>query len=126
MAMTLQEILDTVVDHLLAQGKQSVVAGVCRYRSKDGLSCAVGCLIKDEFYVDSMEGAYADSSLVVDILHSSGVIPNCNYTQPGLRLLCDLQGAHDDAENWVMGGFNLESIVGICKKYNLVNKYVND
>lgn len=30
--------------------------GQCRYRSEGGLSCAVGCLIPDEKYNESLEG----------------------------------------------------------------------
>jgi len=46
-----QEIFNTV-------GKKSADddSGLCRYRSKDGLKCAVGGLLTDEEYFPEMEG----------------------------------------------------------------------
>ena len=62
MPMTDLEIFDFVAAHLLRQGKQSRCASAgslyhaCLYRNTDGTSCAIGCLIKDEFYDPEMEG----------------------------------------------------------------------
>lgn len=62
--MTLQEIYNRVRDHLLTQNKKSEVLAdyfgnqklQCLYRGPDGLMCAVGCLISDEFYNKKFEG----------------------------------------------------------------------
>lgn len=60
--MTKQEIFDKVACHLLRQNKRSVlihlggISEICAYRSREGLSCAIGCLIPDESYHPSMEG----------------------------------------------------------------------
>lgn len=55
--MTNQEAFGKMVAHLRKQGKPAHdVNGVCRYRTKDGLMCAVGCLIADAEYERGMEG----------------------------------------------------------------------
>lgn len=66
MSEKLQEIYNTVRDHLLKQNKKSLgnyivglddnVSNGCVYRSYDGLKCAAGCLIPDSKYKRSMEG----------------------------------------------------------------------
>lgn len=77
-----QEVFDQVVTHLLNQGERSVDAdGSCAYRGIDGLKCAVGCLISDEDYNDSMEGI-----IVFDL----GWVRPCNES-----LLGYLQEMHD-------------------------------
>lgn len=53
--MTQQEIFDKVVHHLFKQGKPATDLGACRYRTQDGLSCAVGCLIPNELYSVEIE-----------------------------------------------------------------------
>jgi len=60
--MNKQEVFNRVVVHLLKQGKQAILPDstapvlMCAYRGKDGLKCAVGCLIPDEEYMPSFEG----------------------------------------------------------------------
>ena len=53
-----QETFETVVKHLIRQGKKAEVVGSlsCRYRTPDGLKCAAGCLIPDSEYSPSFEG----------------------------------------------------------------------
>jgi hypothetical protein len=48
-------IFNEVQQHLLAQNEKSLIPGgpgglTCAYRGKNGTKCAIGCLIKDEFY----------------------------------------------------------------------------
>lgn len=47
---TLQGQFDKIVEHLAAQKTRAMSgnADVCAYRSKDGKSCAVGCLVNDD------------------------------------------------------------------------------
>lgn len=53
----LNEVYDKVALHLLAQGKKAMDdEGACIYRAPDGCKCAIGALIPDEVYTDSMEG----------------------------------------------------------------------
>ncbi len=92
---TRQEIYDTVVGHLRKQGRPAMVGGsdnVCAYRGADGTSCAVGCLIPDEYYDDKYEG------------HNVGQLVKRGYleftsdtvsSESLLLLLRKLQGAHD-------------------------------
>ena len=55
--MTDQELFDKVVTHLRTQGKQSTGShGGCMYRNAEGLTCAAGCLIPEEFDTAGIEG----------------------------------------------------------------------
>jgi hypothetical protein len=97
MNMTQQEIFDKVTMHLLRQGKKSQSAGdntTCLYRGPDGTSCAVGCLIKDEFYFSSLENLGVDTTEVIEALRQSGVM---GASFSSLGLLNDLQKLHDYA-----------------------------
>ncbi len=91
--MTPQEIFDTVVVHLLQQGKQSK-SHVCLYRSDDGLKCAVGALIPDSEYDPAMEFA------VIYPFHCSNSTPIQSWAQSNypndLKLLNRLQKLHDN------------------------------
>lgn len=64
------EIFDRVKDHLLTQGVRSsrpMIADngyrhtMCTYRGPEGRSCAIGCLIPDEAYDETIEGLSATS-----------------------------------------------------------------
>jgi len=92
--MTRQQVLDAVAEHLFKQGKKSVDdrSGVCRYRGRDGLKCAVGGLLTDEEYYPEMEG------------HTVGYI---EYILPQrlvahLELIRSCQHIHDDhpVDSW--------------------------
>jgi hypothetical protein len=93
--MTSQEIFDTVVAHLLQQGKQSKSeSDICLYRSDDGLKCAIGALIPDSDYVSDMEAAvvypsYCSPSTTIQSWAQS------NYPND-LKLLNRLQKLHDN------------------------------
>lgn len=56
---TSQEVFDYVVAHLIKQGSKSfrehTVGNGCAYRGEEGYSCAAGCLISDEEYMETME-----------------------------------------------------------------------
>lgn len=86
-----QKVFNRVARHLLRQGRRSVLDSAvngCAYQGKGGLKCAVGCLIKDEFYSLGIEGRAADYPYVLKALRRSGV--GCDSA-----LLRDLQGIHD-------------------------------
>lgn len=99
--MDKQAIYNQVRDHLLKQGEQSrqparpstfgPVEGVCAYRGEGGKMCAVGCLIKDEFYSPELENKTCDTPQVAEVLGKSG-IPTDWKTIDFLR---DLQEIHD-------------------------------
>lgn len=113
--MTNQEIFDKVVSHLRKQNKQAVGvfgATICQYHGPDGLKCAVGCLIPDEFYDPSFEGVsiQARNSPLHPLLLKLG------YTEAQLIFLVELQCVHDEyyPSGWedcfkrVAATFNLE------------------
>lgn len=94
--MTNQEIFDKVYRHLLTQNEQSYSDDIdlCLYRGPRGMSCAVGCLIPDEFYISQIEGMTIGSlnkSLLVEIL------TECGIGTDSYDLLERLQTIHDQA-----------------------------
>lgn len=93
--LTKQEIFDRVCAHLLAQGRPSLDGDACLYRGPDGHKCAVGCLIKDEFYSPDIEGlnVYQDS-VIVALRCSIGQV-----SESARNLLSDLQAVHDDVDS---------------------------
>lgn len=101
-----QKLFDKVVNHLVAQGKQSIghfPSGDegCLYRSKDGLSCAVGCLIEDKHYTRDMENREPGYPVVTEGLRKSGVSTDAST----LQLLRELQRIHDNDGCWDVIGF---------------------
>lgn len=90
--MTKQEIYDTVCAHLAQQKRRAFENGSCRYRTSDGLKCAIGCLIPDDLYdprMDSVAGNYASRLL--------SEFPRIGELFAGIRpnFLDCLQQAHD-------------------------------
>lgn len=106
MEQTPQQIFDTVVNHLRAQGAKSValnedgstqMAGsvaFCLYRSADGKrKCAAGAVITDEEYLPEMEGNVITA--VMDRYKLTHLFPH-------RELLAGLQQVHDfrSVEEW--------------------------
>ena len=99
--MNILQVFKKVEDHLLSQGEQSMKYpfDVCAYRGEYGMSCAIGCLIKDEFYYEGLEGIamWADEKeedrqmLLEEALIKSGIDLNSTMT----HMLSDLQSLHD-------------------------------
>lgn len=109
MAMTKQEIFDTVARHLFAQGEPAMDGNAaCAYRAPKGLKCAVGALIADEHYSSNLDFPEAGHSItVVDkyrpvriALHKSGVVTKSDIDHHSrssrIALLSDLQVLHDN------------------------------
>lgn len=94
--MTPVQISEKIRDHLIAQNAQArSKAGACRYRGENGTMCAVGCLIKDEFYsAVSMEGVGVAGVHVTAALNRSGIV----FTRDDQihDLLSNWQAYHDD------------------------------
>ena len=97
---TTLDVFNKVSEHLLAQNEKALAGdGECAYRSETGLKCAIGCLIKDEFYSEALE--YTDLSRtgpLANALHESGV----PLTDEIVDLLRRLQRLHDfkEPETW--------------------------
>ena len=95
------EVFNKVEEHLLSQGERSVkYLELCVYRGEYGMSCAIGCLIKDEFYHEGLEGLAMlpdkkeddHQMLLEEALIKSGIDlkPATTY------MLSDLQYLHDE------------------------------
>lgn len=99
--MTPQQIFDKVATHLFTQNAKalnehdSVIA--CVYRSTDGKSCAIGCLIDDETYEPGMENKSFDRLMGS---RYKAVLPP--WFSPNYQLLQALQRCHDgqDVDHW--------------------------
>lgn len=93
-----QEIFNKVITHLRKQGKPAAEGPYCRYRTEDGLKCAVGCLLPDEEYDSKYEGHIVGG--LITILPES---KTRDLFKRNVDLLDDLQCLHDNAnrENFV-------------------------
>jgi hypothetical protein len=96
--MNAQEMFDTCATHLLTQNERSEIDAKddypnCRYRGPNGLMCAAGVLIKDEFYDDSLEGRGMHCKSVQWAVCSS--VGNERLTPEEKALLKNLQRVHD-------------------------------
>lgn len=69
---TQQDVFDYAIRHLREQNQPALSPiGGCAYRGKDGLMCAVGCLISDEHYSVRIEGLRARSPMVLGRVEAS-------------------------------------------------------
>ena len=90
-----REIFEKVKNHLLTQNARSESDDglSCLYRGPNGLKCAVGCLIKDEYFSEyffkNFNTAKVSDKDVLHVLELSGV------SVDNLELLRGLQGIHD-------------------------------
>lgn len=119
--MTNQEIFDKVLTHLRTQGTAAVTGFECTYRAQkdDGVHmCAVGCLIKDEFYDPVFEGEGAtDPRVATAVSMSLGIQGSLDKTT--MNLLHDLQGAHDlELDNFGLPSWERQ-MQSIAKGYEL-------
>jgi len=64
--MDRQAVLRRVYEHLFKQNMQAIgTDGLCRYRTKNGLMCAIGCLLSKDASVRYIEGFNADQACVI-------------------------------------------------------------
>jgi len=107
-----QEIFDTVATHLFNQGKQSYDNHKCLYRGPNGTKCAVGCLLPDRYYQESMDWGWGGMN-VRALIERNYKVPT--WFKPNVDLLYFLQLVHDD-----MGGRNWKSTQNMKKALNKV------
>lgn len=127
--MTKEQIIklsEQIRDHLIAQNKQSISAetGNCMYRGENGAMCAVGCLIKDEFYSRSIEDRISDEPEVVEALSKSlGIELTIEEHQHVFEMLYEWQTYHDcDYRRFVEGAS--ETVASPRSMHiELVNRY---
>lgn len=109
---SVQAVYDHVCRHIAAQGFRAMNAASCRYRDLYGASCAVGCLIRDEDYLDKMEG--------FGVINSRNLLLLPRYLWPHLDLLIELQSAHDYAWNWENSGVHMErQLAAVAYRFKL-------
>lgn len=119
MTPTESHLLLSVIKHLFEMPRRSVVetrdedgfgTEICAYRTDSGNRCAVGFLIKDEFYSPEIEGIRIDGheglKVREAVVRSIGFQP----TESFWNSLSDLQFFHDKAINWNVEGFHLSPI----------------
>lgn len=109
--MELREIFDKVKHHMLTQNQQSLdTYNNCVYRGVDGLMCAVGCLIPDEYYTEGLEGGGVKTPEVQAVLIDCGIIKS-ETEEEKIELLFQLQYLHDMFEpiGWPSGLDKLEN-----------------
>lgn len=106
---TQQEAFNTVVEHLIKQGKRSsrissMGSDVCLYLAEDGSKCAIGCLIADEHYDKSIEGKTAETLFYSDNLPDiiSDLSIEGMFEEEIISFYSDLQYIHDyvSPEDW--------------------------
>lgn len=100
--MTLLEVkqlfYDKVVEHLLTQKERAIdESGDCRYRTSNGLKCAVGCLIPDENYSINFEGRKVSFFMLNEILNFEKIEEKLDKWEKHhlLDFLLNLQRIHD-------------------------------
>jgi len=99
--MTEQEIFNHVLDHIVEQGQPARDSEEsCMYLTASGLKCAVGCLIKPQYYNPIFEGETVSVAFVISpekcellaALKLSGVDAENKSVN---NLLSKIQTAHD-------------------------------
>lgn len=92
--MNRQKVFNMIAEHLIKQGVRSRVDGFCSYRNPDGLKCAVGAIIKDEFYTPQLEKeplSYGSNRMMSALTNSLDSRP----TSGDIFFLSRLQQIHD-------------------------------
>lgn len=98
-------LIQRVLTHLVKQGKpaKDLESSRCYYRTSEGLKCAVGCLIKDEFYTENLEGKDIKKVSVQNAVNRSlGTLLN----DLDLAALSLLQSVHDGRIKFTKDMFN--------------------
>lgn len=110
---TMQQEFDAVVQHLYKQGRPAAVGRNCRYRTEEGLSCAVGCRIPDEAYSEGMEGKF-----VHDLADKYAEVLPLEIVEYA-DLFDDLQWAHDCWTDNNNPDYLEQRLKEVAAKYNL-------
>lgn len=98
----MQAAFDQVYRHLLSQAEPSADDALgCSYHADNGLKCAVGCLIDEQFYKAELEGHGADDPRVLAAVRAGGWLEGVPDREAE-RLLLALQHIHDndDPDEW--------------------------
>ena len=117
--LTDQEIYDRVCVHLFNQGQRAYdsdasIYGTCMYRTKDGLKCAVGCLIEDDEYSKNFEG-----DNVRGILGKGTLSTFKNFSWENVVILKSLQELHDNVASWTSELALRTALIEVGTEFNL-------
>jgi hypothetical protein len=100
----LEKIFLRVRQHLLTQGEAAMESFSCLYRTSDGRSCAVGCLISREAYDEEIEGndVAVLRTCYPPVAKSIGFTGDEEFDDALEELLRRLQNLHDtgDPDKW--------------------------
>jgi hypothetical protein len=149
--MNKQEVFNTVARHLFIQGKwaaefnqegydqackESAFYGfgipqesdymTCRYRTDDGLKCAIGSLIPDEVYnpaMDNVGGVYGLAQEFPQVMEQLFDITDDNDINLGF--LGALQSVHDSQHNWKSTENMRKDLWNVAARYNVDGSIVN-
>jgi len=117
---TLEQAFIVMADHLRRQGERSVGVvhgeGTCMYRDPSGRKCAVGALISDDEYRDSLETMLVTDLPVKAALDASGWPTD----DRAIGLYRAMQSVHD---NYKPSQWRTHALF-IAKEYGFVNKSV--
>jgi hypothetical protein len=98
--MTLQEIFDKSVTHMLTQGHPSREHADCKYRSYVG-ACAIGCLFPDSAYQPEFDEGETDVNTLLktsEDFRAALEVAGIDTSNPvTVDLLTQLQNLHDKA-----------------------------
>ena len=126
-----QEIFDYVTPLLFAQGQRSVYPDeqgipICAYRGGEAgeLRCAIGFIIPDELYTQTLESECVFNPAVKSVLKNIITLPLDPDGMGICQFLGDLQDVHD---GWICDGvdgntahFNLyNDLLGLADGYGL-------
>ena len=116
--MDKQEIFNYVIPALIAQGGQSVDGtGACAYRGASGRKCAIGMLIKDEFYEPELEGTSVAHYGVILALRRSSV--NIFDNEEFLHNLQRIHDSFSDTAGISWKEHVIRSAAAVAERHNL-------
>ena len=112
----MQKAYETIRAHLIQQGRPAVDrrTGSCFYRH-EGLKCAVGCLISDDAYDETLEDATPLNASVQVALMASG----WDLTIGGFSMLREMQESHDHWRHGDDAEHVISRIDGVAQTYGL-------
>jgi hypothetical protein len=128
--MNRQEVFDTVSRHLIEQGCKSVSIDdmeigsySCMYRGEQGTKCAIGALIKDEYYCSTFEGGTLSEELIVEAIEKSlGV----TLEYKDIAFLRELQSAHDSSFDEGFREEITDRLKTVARNYELNTKVLEE
>lgn len=118
--MDKQKIFDLVVEHAKTMTRVAFVDGACAYRSPTG-PCLIGALIKDEHYLDVIEGKTAEHNYVIKALNQSGFKIDRDDVE-ARDFLQTLQACHDQICDKLKGAAFKATLMKRLKDFAAIEK----